>query len=147
MATLSNATFQVDTLTGMPSEYLVWGTVTVGLTPFENSLIQMGYPLYLQTNIWADDTSALALSEGHSPSDYWNNTDDLLFSYTSLNITAPGTYTVSAIIPRWVVDEDNSWSGERDEAYNKFNLVSGSNLFPSHPIWINSNTVTGIAGT
>jgi hypothetical protein len=147
MATLSNPTFQVDTLTGMPSEYLVWGTVTVELTPFENSLIQMGYPLHLQSNIWADDTSSLALNEGPSPSDYANNTDDLLFSYTSLNISGPGTYRVSAIIPRWVVDEDNYWSGERDEAYNTFSLVSGSNLFPSHPIWTKSPTVTGVAGT
>jgi hypothetical protein len=146
MATLSNATFQVDTLTGMPSVYHVWGTVTVGLTPFEISLIQMGYPLELQTNIWADDTSSVALAEGPSPSDYGSN-DDLLFSYTSQNITTPGTYTVSAIIPRWVVDEDNSWSGERDEAYNKFNLISGSNFLPSNPIWTRSPTVTGIAGT
>jgi hypothetical protein len=90
MATLSNPTFQVDTLTGMPSDYRVWGTVTVELTPFENSLIQMGYPLYLQSNIWADDTSSIALAEGPSPSDYRNNTDDLLFSYTNQTLPDQG---------------------------------------------------------
>jgi hypothetical protein len=149
MATLSNPTFQVDTLTGMPSDYRVWGTVTVGLTPFENSLIQMGYPLYLQSNIWADDTSSIALAEGPSPSDT-NNTNDLIFAYfANQPITGPGTYTVSAIIPRRVLDEDNYWSGERDEAYNTFYLESRSNPFPSHIdyTWTRSPTVTGIAGT
>jgi hypothetical protein len=150
MATLSNPTFQVDTLTGMPSDYRVWGTVTVGLTPFENSLIQMGYPLYLQSNIWADDTSSIALAEGPSPSDYRNNTDDLIFAYfANQPITGPGTYTVSAIIPRRVLDEDNYWSGERDEAYNTFYLESRSHPFPSdiNYVWTHSPTVTGIAGT
>jgi hypothetical protein len=145
MATLSNPSFQVDTLTGMPSMYHVWGTVTVELTPWEISLIQQGYPLQLQTSIWADDTSPIALAEGASPGDY-GSYDDLLFSYNSQNITAPGTYQVGAIIPRWVVDEDNYWFGERDEAYNKFTLISGSSFLPSN-IWTKSPTVTGIAGT
>jgi len=110
----------------------------------------MGYPLYLQSNIWADDTSSIALAEGPSPSDYRNNTDDLIFAYfANQPITGPGTYTVSAIIPRWVLDEDNYWSGERDEAYNTFYLESRSNLFPSqiNYVWTHSPTVTGIAGT
>ena len=145
MATLSNPTFQVDTLTGMPYYYLVSGSVTVGFTPSEISLIQAGFPLQLQSNIWADDTSSLALTDGPSPSDY-GNSDDLLFSYTIQNISAPGTYTVNAIVPRWRLDEDNSWAGERDEAYNRFSLVSGSNLFTLNPIVINSPTVTGVVG-
>jgi hypothetical protein len=145
MATLSNPTFQVDALTGMPHHYLVSGTVTVGLTPFEISLIQMGFPVQLQSNIWADDTSPLALTDGHSPSDY-GNSDDLLFSYPIQNISAPGNYTVNAIVPRWLLDEDNSWAGERDEGYNSFSLVGGSNLFPSNPIVINSPPVMGVVG-
>ena len=145
MATLSNPTFQVDALTGMPYHYLVSGTITVGLTPFEISLIQMGFPVQLQSNIWADDTSPLALTDGHSPSDY-GNSDDLLFSYPSLNISAPGNYTVNAIVPRWLLDEDNFWAGERDEGYNRFSLVGGSNLFPSNPIVINSPPVMGVVG-
>jgi hypothetical protein len=144
MANLSNPTFQVDTLTGMPSVYHVWGTVTVELTPWEISRIQMGYPLQLQTSIWADDTSPVALAEGPSPGDY-GSYDDLLFSYNSQNITTSGTYTVAAIIPRWVVDEDNYWWGERDEGYNKFTLISGSNSFLPSNIWAKSPTVTGIA--
>jgi hypothetical protein len=145
MATLSNPTFQVDALTGMPYHYLVSGTVTVGLTPFEISLIQIGYPLELHSNIWADDTSFLALADGPSPSDY-GNSDDLLFSYTIQNISAPGNYTVNAIVPRSLLNEDNSWAGERDEGYNRFSLVSGSNLFPSNSIAINSPLVMGVVG-
>jgi hypothetical protein len=146
MATLSNPTFQVDALTGMPNHYLVSGTVTVGLTPFEVSLIQMGFPLQLQTDIWADDTSPLALTEGPSKSDYIRNYDDLLFLYPTQNISAPGTYTVNAIVRREYLDEDNYWAGERDEAYNKFSLVTGnpSNLFPSNRIEINSPPVMGV---
>jgi len=144
MATLSNPTFQVDALTGMPHHYLVSGTVTVGLTPFEISLIQMGFPVQLQSNIWADDTSPLALTDGRSPSDYGNSSDDFLFLYPTQNISAPGTYTVNAIVPRWRLDEDNSWAGERDEAYNRFSLVGGSNLFPLNPIVINSPPVMGV---
>ena len=145
MATLSNPTFQVDGVTGMPYHYLVSGTVTVGLTPFEISLIQMGFPVQLQSNIWADDTSPLALTDGRSPSDY-GNSDDLLFSYPIQNISAPGNYTVNAIVPRWLLDEDNYWVGERDEGYNRFSLVSGSNLFPSNSIVINSPPVMGVVG-
>jgi len=145
MATLSNPTFQVDVLTGMPYDYHVSGTVNVELSPFEIFLIQMGLPLQLQSNIWADDTSPVALAEGPSPSDY-GNSDDFLFSYTTQNITAPGTYAFNAIVPRWRLDEDNSWAGERDEAYNRFSLVSGSNLFPINNIVINSPTVTGVVG-
>jgi hypothetical protein len=105
----------------------------------------MGLPLKLQSNIWADDTSPVALAEGPSPSDY-GNSDDFLFSYTTQNITAPGTYAFNAIVPRWRLDEDNSWAGERDEAYNRFSLVSISNLFPMNNIEINSPTVTGVVG-
>jgi hypothetical protein len=143
MATLSNPTFQVDALTGMPSHYLVSGTVTIGLDPFEISLIQMGYPVQLHSNIWADDTSPLALADGPSPSDY-GNSDDLLFSYTIQNISAPGNYTVNAIVPRSLLNEDNSWAGERDEGYNRFSLVGGSNLFQLNSIAINSPLVMGV---
>jgi hypothetical protein len=143
MATLSNPTFQVDALTGMPHHYLVSGTVTIGLDPFEISLIQMGYPVQLHSNIWADDTSPLALADGPSPSDY-GNSDDLLFSYTIQNISAPGNYTVNAIVPRSLLNEDNSWAGERDEGYNRFSLVGGSNLFQLNSIAINSPLVMGV---
>jgi len=145
MATLSNPTFQVDVLTGMPYDYHVSGTVNVELSPFEIFLIQMGHPLKLQSNIWADDTSPVALAEGPSPSDY-GNSDDFLFSYTTQDITAPGTYAFNAIVPRWRLNEDNSWAGERDEAYNRFSLVSISNLMPMYNIEINSPTVTGVVG-
>jgi hypothetical protein len=143
MATLSNPTFQVDALTGMPHHYLVSGTVTIGLDPFEISLIQMGYPVQLHSNIWADDTSPLALADGPSPSDY-GNSDDLLFSYPIQNISAPGNYTVNAIVPRSLLNEDNSWAGERDEGYNRFSLVGGSNLFQLNSIAINSPLVMGV---
>jgi hypothetical protein len=129
----------------MPYDYRVSGTVNVEFAPYEISLIKMGFPLQLQCNIWADDTSPLALTDGPSPSDY-GSSDDFLFSFTAQNITAPGTYAFNAIVPRWLLNEDNSWAGERDEAYNRFSLVSGSNLFPSNNIVINSPTLTGVVG-
>jgi len=145
MATLSNPTFQVDILTGMTHDYRVSGTVNVELTPSEMYFIQMGFPFQLQSNIWADDTSFLALTDGSSPTDY-GHSDDLLFSFTTQNITVSGTYAFNAIVPRWLLNEDNSWAGERDEAYNRFSLVSGTSLSLSNNIAINSPTVTGVVG-
>ena len=115
MATLSNPTFQIDTITGMPYDYLVSGTVTVGLTPFEIPFIQMRFPLQLQSTISADNTSFLALTDGSSPSGYGSN-NDLSFSYTTQN-SAPETYTVNAtanaIVPQ-----------------NKMKEVQDEKLFP-----------------
>jgi hypothetical protein len=117
MASLSNPTFEIDILTGMPNDYQVKGTVNVEFTPFETFLINAGLPLQLQSQLWGND--------GGNGAD-----DDYLFSFTPQNITAPGTYSFSAIVSRGVLDEDNSLFDNRDEVYNRFNLVSGTNLFP-----------------
>jgi hypothetical protein len=155
MATLSNPTFQIDILTGMPNDYRVRGTVNVELTPFEMSLINMGLPLQLQSNLWEDDESSEARNGNDPPIGGFgyigkitggeDGKDDLLFSFTTQNITAPGTYTFEATVPRNVLNEDASfWAGNnRDEVYNKFSLVSGSNLFPLN-IATNSPLIIGL---
>lgn len=158
MATLSSPTFQIDILTGMPNDYRVRGTVNVELTPFDMSLINMGLPLQLQSNLWGDDESSEARSGNDPPIGGWgyissmtggeDGKDDLLFSFTTQSITAPGTYTFEATVPRKVLNEDASlWAGNnRDEVYNKFSLVSGSNLFPLN-IATNSPLIVGLFGS
>jgi hypothetical protein len=116
MANLSNPNFQIDILTGAPTVQ-VTGTVNVELTPFETFLINAGLPLRLESKLWGND--------GGDGSD-----DDDLFSFSSQNITGPGTYTFSAAIPSGTLNEDNSWNDKRDEIYNRFRLVSESNLSP-----------------
>jgi hypothetical protein len=138
MASLSNPTFQIDILTGMPNDYRVSGTVNVELSPFEMFLVNSGLPLQLQSNLWGNDS---AFYDGNSSS-----SDDQLFSFTSQSITAPGTYTFDAIVPRGVLNEDRlllNWGNLPDEVYNKFSLVSGTNLFPLN-ISTNSPTITGL---
>jgi hypothetical protein len=129
MATLSNPNFQVDILTGMPNSYRVTGTVNVQLSQFDRNQIRDGLRLELQSKLWGDD-GGLA------------GADDLLYSFPSRNITAPGTYTFSAIVPRSVLNEDSSIFDNRDEIYNRFSLVSRTNLNPLN-ISINSRTITG----
>ena len=73
--------------------------------------------------------------------------DDLLFSFTTQSITAPGTYTFEATVPRNVLNEDISFFGSgntRDEVYNKFSRVSGSNLFPLNNIATDSPLIIGL---
>jgi hypothetical protein len=133
MANLSNPTFQIDILTGMPNDYRVTGSVKVELSPFETFLVNAGLPLKLQSTLWGDDGG-------------FNGADDNLFSFSTQNITAPGTYTFSAIVRRGVLNEDDSLFDKRDEVYNRFSLVSGSNLFPINVSPINSPTITGTFG-
>jgi hypothetical protein len=116
MATLSNPTFQVDILTGSPN-VTVTGTVNVVLDQFETFLINAGLPLRLESELWGNDGGL-------------NGADDYLFTLPSQNITKAGTYTFSATIPKGILNEDNSWFDQRDEVYNKFRMVSGSNVFP-----------------
>jgi len=118
MATLSNPRFEVDILTGMPNDYRVISTVNIDFTPFEAFLVNAGLPLQLQSHIWAYD-QGLA-----------DSTDDLLFSFPTQSITAPGTYTFTATVPRSLLNEDNTFYDKSDELYSKFSLVSGSNFFP-----------------
>jgi hypothetical protein len=113
----------------MPNDYQVSGTVNVELTPFETFLVNAGLPLQLQSNLWGDDGG-------------FNGADDFLFSFTTQNITAPGTYAFNAIIPRGVLNEDSSIFDNTDEVYNRFSLVSGTNLFPLN-VAMNSPTITG----
>jgi hypothetical protein len=134
MANLSNPTFEVDILTGLPNDYQVRGTVNVELSPFETFLVNAGLPLQLQSNIFGDDGGFLS-----------GGADDLLFSFTTQNITSPGTYSFSAIIPRGVLNEDNSLFNRDDEVYSKFSLVSGTNLFPLN-VQANSSLITGKFG-
>jgi hypothetical protein len=131
MATLSNPRFEVDVLTGMPNDYRVIATVNVELTQFETFLVNAGLPLELQSNIFADD----------GPS----SRDDLLFPFTTQNITAPGTYSFSAIIPRGLLNEDDTAFNRVDEVYSKFSLISGTNLFPVN-IETDSPIITGQFG-
>jgi hypothetical protein len=131
MATLSNPTFQVDILTGMPNDYRVRGTVNLELTQFETFLINAGLPLRLESNIWSEDAGEI------------ERTDDLLFSFSSQSITAPGTYQFEAIIPRGILNEDSSLFDNSDEIYNRFSLVSGTNLFQINVAPINSPIITG----
>ena len=134
MANLSSPTFQVDILTGMPNDYQVTGTVNVELSPFETFLVNAGLPLHLQSNIWGEDGGF-----------FGGGGDDFLFSFTTQNITAPGTYSFSAIVPRGVLNEDDSLFNRGDEVYSKFSLVSGTNLFPVN-IETNSPIITGRFG-
>ena len=129
MANLSNPTFQIDILTGMPNDYLVRGIVNVELTPFETFLVNAGLPLYLESNIWGEDAGL-------------NGTDDHLFLFPTQTITAPGTHTFEAIIPRGVLNEDSSIFDNTDEVYNRFSMVSGTNLFPLN-VAINSPEIVG----
>jgi hypothetical protein len=128
MATLSNPTFQVDILTGSPN-VKVTGTVNVVLDQFETFLVNSGLPLRLESQLWGEDGG-------------FNGADDLLFSFSSQNITKAGSYTFSATIPKGVLNEDNSLFDRRDEVYNKFRMVSGSNLFPLN-VTANSPTIYG----
>lgn len=133
MARLSNPTFQIDILTGMPNDYQVTGTVNVELDQFETNLVNLlGLPLYIESNLWGEDSGP--------------NKEDHLFSFTTQRITAPGTYRFSAIIPRGVLNEDNTIFDKRDEVYNTFSMVSGSNLFGINVQPINSPTITGTFG-
>src|SRR4028119_490707 len=124
MASLSNPLFEVDILTGMPHHYVVEGSVNVELSPFETWLVSNGLPLILQSNLFGEDSGS--------------NREDNLFAFSQQNITAPGTYTFSAVIPRGVLNEDNTVFDSRDEVYQMFRIVSGTNLFtPAGAITIN----------
>jgi hypothetical protein len=132
MASLSDPTFQVDILTGMPNDYRVTATVTLVLDPFETLLVNAGLPLELRSNIWGDD----------GPS----TRDHLLFSFTTQNITAAGPYSFSAIIPRDRLNEDDGrFINREDEVYSKFNLVSRTNFF-SINLETDSPIITGLFG-
>jgi len=116
MATLSNPTFQVDILTGSPN-VKVTGTVNVVLDQFETFLVNAGLSLKLESELWGNDGG-------------FNGADDYLFTLPSQNITKPGTYTFTATIAKGILNEDDSLFDKKDEVYNKFRMVSGTNLFP-----------------
>lgn len=129
MVNLSGASLQIDILTGMPDHYRVTATVNVEFTPFEAFLVNAGLPLQMYSNLWGEDSGS--------------NRDDDLFSFPTQSITTPGTHTFSATVHRGVLDEDHSrFFNERDEVYNRFHLVSGTNLFPLS-IAVNSPTIWG----
>lgn len=117
MASLSNPNFQIDVLTGLPNDYRISGNVTVELTQFETFLVNAGLPLQLQSHVWGEDGGLYGR-------------DELLFSFPSQNINAPGTYRFEAIVPRHVLNEDRSIFDQTDEISNRFKMVSGSNFFP-----------------
>lgn len=119
MASLSNPRFQVDILTGMPNDYQVTATVNVELSSFESFLVGNGLGLELRSTLFGDDGGFLS-----------GGKDDNLFSFSTRSITAPGTYTFQAIVPRGVLNEDNSLFNKDDEVYSKFTLTSTTNLFP-----------------
>jgi hypothetical protein len=128
MATLSNPTFQIDRLTGLPflNQYLlISGSVNVELSLSDFYLINnLKTPLQLQSTLWGDDGGL--------------NEDDLLFSFPSRRITASGTYSFSKLLPSRVLNEDSSWFDNTDEVYNRFTIPNGFNL-----VTTNSRTITG----
>jgi len=129
MANLSGAALQIDILTGMPDHYRVTATVNVELDPFDRFLINGGLPLNLYSNLWGEDSGS--------------NRDDDLFGFPTQTITTSGTHTFSAIVHRGVLDEDHSrLFNERDEVYNRFHLLSGSNSFPLS-VAVNTPTIWG----
>jgi hypothetical protein len=117
MATLSNPTFEIDLLTGMPGDAVVTGTVYVDLEPLDTFLIGGGLSLELQASIWGEDGGL-------------NGTDEQLFLFPSQNITAEGTYTFTTTVSRGILNEDSSIFDQTDEVYSHFNLVSKNNIFP-----------------
>lgn len=129
MASLSNPNFQVDILTGLPHDYRITGTVNVELTQFETFLVNAGLPLQLQSHVWGEDGG-------------FNGIDELLFSFPTQNINAPGTYKFEAIVPRHILNEDRSIFDNIDEISNRFKMVSGSNLFPVN-VEINAPDIIG----
>jgi hypothetical protein len=133
MASLSNPHFQIDILTGMPNDYVVTGTVNVELSQFEMFLVNAGLPLELESNLWGDDGGL-------------NGADDHLVSFTAQKITGPGTYSFSTTVPIGKLNEDHSWFDQTDEIYNRFSMVSKSELFPITVQPINSPTITGDFG-
>jgi hypothetical protein len=128
MANLSRQGLQIDILTGMPDHYRVTATVNVELSQFETFLISNGLPLQLHSTLWGEDSGS--------------NKDDNLFSFSTQTITSPGIYTFTANVHRGVLNEDNTIFDKRDEVYNRFTMVSGTNLFPLN-IGVNSPTVWG----
>ena len=131
MANLSNPTLQVDILTGMPDTYQLTATVNVELTSSEIcSLADCGFPLELRSDVWGDDGQ-------------FNGADDYLVSFPTQNITGPGIYTFKAVVPRGVLNEDNSMFDKTDEVYDRFSLVSKSNLFPINVPSVTSPVITG----
>ena len=114
MATLSNPTFEIDLLTGMPGEAIVTATVNVELEPLDTFLIAGGLGLELRSELRGEDGGL-------------NGTDENLFYFPSQNITSAGTYTFEATVSLGTLDED--WVGG-DEVYNSFRLVSTNNIFP-----------------
>jgi hypothetical protein len=131
MATLSNPTFEIDLLTGMPGEAIVTATVNVELEPLETFLVGAGLGLELRSELRGEDRGFL------------NERDDRLFFFPTQNITNGGTYTFEATVSRGILNEDNSSFLDRtDEVYNNFSLVSTSNIFPLNTS-INSPIIQG----
>jgi hypothetical protein len=125
MPTLSNPTLKIDPLTG--TTYRVTAKVTVQFTPWELSLmapIGPGLPaavsVKLKSNLWGYDGDELDLGG-----------DDNLFSFRARNITRSATYTFSTTVSSRLLNEDSSLRSQ-DEIYNKFSLVSESNI-PTGP--------------
>jgi hypothetical protein len=116
MASLSNPNLQIDILTGEPN-VRVTGTVHVELSQFETFLVNAGLPLYLESSLWGNDGGL-------------TGRNDHLFSLPTQQITAPGIYTFSAILPSETLNEDDGFGNRGDEVFKLFRMVSGTNLFP-----------------
>jgi hypothetical protein len=117
MATLSNPTFEIDLLTGMPDMATVIATVNVELEPLDTFLIAGGLGLELRSELRGEDGGL-------------NGTDENLYYFPSQNITSGGTYTFEATVSLGTLNEDRGLFNGGDEVYNSFNLVSTSNIFP-----------------
>ena len=106
----------------------VTATIQIEIDPSVMSLIKSRtVDLTLQSNVWGIDG--------------WNG-DDRLFNFYNQLITGGGNYTFSAIVPRSVLNEDDSWLDKRDEIAAKFSFASSNSSFPAN---INKTTriITG----
>ena len=131
MATLSDPTFEIDLLTGMPGMANVSATVTVGLEPVETFLTSVGLSFQLSSEIRGEDGGL-------------NGTDENLFYFPSQNITSGGTYTFEATVTLGTLNEDRGLFNEGDEVYNRFGLESrGSTLFSSFNTQLSSPIIEG----
>ena len=112
MAELSNAILQI-TLTSDSSEGDVEARVDVGLTPFEQNLINL---LGL----------SLELSCALRGADIFDNTQ---FNFEPQIVTGSNTHTFARRLPKSVLNED-SLPGDGDELYARYRLVSVEPIFP-----------------
>lgn len=136
MATLSKANLEIDLLNGRPNYAKVTATVKVNLDQFDEFLLSGGLHLDLQSSVLGGGPIGDILRPNVQE-------NDLLFSFPNQKITAAGTYTFSKVVPRRLLDEDQSSFDDRDEILTSFSLVSKNPLFPLNTISVKSPIVTG----